>query len=654
MNNNYSVLRQLPLGDIKASGWLLEQLQRIRDGLGGHLDELEPHMIGTPYTTRETNPGWGKERKAGWGAEISGNYWNGFIELAFTSGDDNLIKKANKWISEVLANRRSDGYLGTYTDEDNMFDDYNAWGTNCGMSALLSYADATGREDVFDAVYRCMLWFCDNWAGDRKTRYGGVSIVECMMKCYYRTGDIRLLDFCKNYFDYLSRNDLFGISLEAMLEPTLYYNSNHGAGYVNHISHPALVYAGCGDEKYLHASISAYEKVKPRAIHANGGVTCESEYIAPIGSNVETEYCGFTMYNKSLADLAYITGDPHYGDDMERVVFNGAQGARKKDECAIEYLSSPNQIFATENSSYADGMHQVYAPCVPVACCPATSVRILPEFIRSIALTDGNDLFFAAYAPSVINFKALTITLDTLYPFRDTLNFKIAAAEAMKCSIYFRIPEWCTEAEIAVNGVPAGVDAEPETYVPINRVWNDGDIVTVLFPMKIRIKQVNDSDRANNFPLVFEYGPLIFSLPIPECWSPYAGHPVTPLPAGWSWYNVTPVIPVSGLDVYDDMGMRKKLISWNVAIDENIRASDIAVNWMDVNGYVWEKPMLKLRVPAYKAPYSYPPYAYKTFEPYTVKGRAYVTEKLELELVPYGCTALRITYFPRADIKLYS
>ena len=31
--------------------------------------------------------------------------------------------------------------------------------------------------------------------------------------------------------------------------------------------------------------------------------------------------------------------------------------------------------------------------------------------------------------------------------------------------------------------------------------------------------------------------------------------------------------------------------------------------------------------------------------------KQYVTDKLPLTLVPYGCTNLRITYFPIADLK---
>lgn len=648
---SYAKLTPLRLGTITPLDWLKEQLERSKEGMGGHLDELEPRMIATPYTTKETEPRWGEARKAGWGAEISGNFWNGLIGLAFTLQDPELIAKADRWVSDVLAYQREDGYLGTYTDTDDFYDDYNAWGTSCGMNALLAYYDATGRGEVLDAVYRCMLWFCSNWAGDKKTRYAGVAITSTMAACYRLTGDGRLLTFCEEYYDYLSRNDLFNESLEAMLSDTLHYNANHGSGYVYHISRPAELYAVNGRKKYLDASLKAYEKAKNKVVQKTGGVTCESEYLAPIGCNVETEYCGFAMYNKSLYHLSRITGHPVFADEMERVFFNGAQGARKKDEKAIAYLSSPNQIFATANSSYADGHHQVYAPCVPVACCPVMSVRILPEFIAGTVFSDDEkNLYFAAYAPVNACFDGMTVTLDTAYPFEEQITFRIKADNPVVKTLFFRIPGWCDSAQLSVNDMGQHVKCEPESYAALRREWKDGDAVILSLPMKVMISQVEDSDRSSLRPMAFEYGPLLFALPIPEKWNPYPGSPYTPLPEGWHWYNVTPENAESDLDVYDNMGMRKYLITYNIAADENMRENDIEVVKKEPHGYVWEKSCVRLRIPAYKAPYSYPPYPYKTFEPYCTGGKAFVTDSLTAELVPFGCTALRIAYIPRADI----
>jgi hypothetical protein len=472
-----------------------------------------------------------------------------------------------------------------------------------------------------------------------------------MATCYYYTGDDRFLAFCDDYYDYLSRNDLFSESLDAMLADTLHYNANHGAGYVYHISRPAELYAVNGQSRYLEASLKAYNKAKNKVIQKTGGVTCESEYLAPIGSNVETEYCGFAMYNKSLFHLSRITGNPVFADDMERVFFNGAQGARKKDEKAIGYLSSPNQIFATSNSSYANGQHQVYAPCVPVACCPVMSVRILPEFVAGTVFSDDDkNLYFAAYAPINAYYDGMVITLDTLYPFGEKINFQIKTKNPVIKILYFRIPEWCENAQLFINEIKQDVICEPKHYASLRREWHDGDTVTLLLPMKVKISQVDDSDRSSLRPLAFEYGPLLFALPIPEQWNPYPGSPYTTLPDGWNWFNVTPDNAESGLDVYDNMGMRKYLITYNIAADENISANEIEVIREEPKGYVWEKPCVRLRIPAYKAPYSYPPYPYKTFEPYCTGGKAFVTDNLTVELVPFGCTALRIAYIPRADI----
>ena len=44
-----ATLRKLPLGSITAKGWLREQLLRNKDGIGGHMDELEPEMVANPF-----------------------------------------------------------------------------------------------------------------------------------------------------------------------------------------------------------------------------------------------------------------------------------------------------------------------------------------------------------------------------------------------------------------------------------------------------------------------------------------------------------------------------------------------------------------------------------------------------------------------------
>jgi hypothetical protein len=643
----YNKLQTLPLGSIKAKGWVREQLLRNKDGMGGHLDELEPNMIATPYINCVTDEKWGAV-KAGWGAEISGNYWYGLIQLAFTLDDDFLKKKAEKWVNGVMANQRENGYMGTYTENDDMFDDYNAWGTHCGMKAMLAYYEATGREDVLEAVHRCLLWFCDNWKGDRKTRYAGCTLIESMSICYSYTGDDRLLKFIHEYIDFLNRNDLYLNSMNAMLSPDLVYYSHHAAGYAVTLPIYALAYMVSGNKQYLEASISGYRKASEKVVQRTGGLTCYAEYLAPISSSVETEYCAFAFFNNSLIHLSAIVGDPRYADGVERIVFNGAQGARKKDEKAIAYMTSPNQIFANSTSGYLVADMQQYAPCYPTSCCPVTSVWVIPDYVRGMGLTDdAGNLYIASYGPAEINFGTLRLTSETQYPFRDKINFTVYTDSDIDTAINFRIPLWCENAKISVNGICLNEDLKPGSYFEIKRTWKNGDVIDIHFPMKVSIVRVDDSDSYSGYPIAIEYGPLLFSLPIPEVWEAVEGRPRTPLPEGWSWWDVNPEIKYdpSG-DKYEQMGLRKYNISWNVAIDEKISPEDIQIEFTD-GGYVWENPQIKLKVPGYKALFSYPPYPKKTIDP---PSPIEVQDKVSLELVPYGCTNLRITYFPRAKV----
>ena len=71
---------------------------------------------------------------------------------------------------------------------------------------------------------------------------------------------------------------------------------------------------------------------------------------------------------------------------------------------------------------------------------------------------------------------------------------------------------------------------------------------------------------------------------------------------------------------------------------------DITIEELPENGYVWENPMIKLHTHCYKAPYMCAPYQKRTFE--TFGDYQFVTDKLPLELVPYGCTNLRMTEMP--------
>ena len=646
---DFTKLERLPLGSIRAEGFLREQMLRGKDGMAGHLFELEPKMIAEPFLKKTEVPGWTKGEMYGWGAEISGNYWMGYIQFAWTLDDEEMKRTATDWAEAVLKTQREDGYLGTYRyDDADPYDDYNAWGTTCGMRALLAYYEVTKRQDVLDAVHRCMLWFCENWSGDRKTSFSGVMLVEAMISVYRLTGDERLVRFSEEYLEYLCAHDLYHSSYRAMLSEEYHYYSQHTAGAGQLARIPAMVYAANGRKELLEASERYLDAIRRHSMQLTGGAVSASEYLGPVGSTMETEYCCYEMYDQTYALLYAITGSTKYGDRMEELFYNGAQGARKKDEKAIAYLNSPNQIFATQKSSSGVGDMQVYAPCYPVACCPVNSVAVVPEFIRSMFLCGKDGSIVAAlYGPCTMTLDGVTIREITDYPFRETVRFEIDADRAF--AFRLRIPSWSRGYAITVNGESFSAPEE-DGFAVVERAWRPGDAVEIAFCAEVEIIRVDDGDCAAKYPLAIRRGPLLYAYHIPERWKPVAGRPVTPLPEGWSWYHAYPDYePANVSDFHEEIGRRREQFTWNVALDEALKPEDVTVELLPNRGYAWSEPMIRLHTHCYKAPYLCAPYASKTFEPF---GQfQYVTERLPLVLEPYGCTNLRITYFPKADLR---
>jgi len=638
----YEKLEPLPLGAITARGWLREQLTRSRDGMGGHLDELEPQMIATPYTTRETYKGWGANTP-GWGAEISGNYWDGLVQLAWTLDDASLKAKAAKWVAETLANAEPNGYVGTYPPDRDRTEDYNASGNACGYAALLHFAEATGRADVREAVHKALVWFCTNWAGERKTRYSGVYLSLVMLDAYRLTGDRRLLDFCHEYQRYLEKKDLFQTTVRAFGSDDFEYNSNHAVAYVNDMPIPAMLFGATGERRCLDSSLRAVDKLWRNAFHVTGAQAGNDEYLSAPRVNGESEYCGFAGLVNAYSRLVSQSGEMRFGDALEDTVFNAAQGARKKDERAIQYFSAANMVYATENSSHTHMCENLFGPVHKVACCAVRSVQVLPEFVKSLAYSDrAGNLHLAAYAPAAISFRGVTFETETEYPFRDTVTYAVRAAKPVRFAVAPKRPRWCPKMTVSVNG---------EVGAALDRTWREGDVLTLRFEMPVRVERFDD--RAGTFPLVVRRGPLVFSLPIGEKWenlgngvaSVHNGHASTPLPKGWAWWRVKPVIDEKPVPLYERQGYVREMISWNIALDET--RCDVTVEELPTAGYVWEKPLVRLHLIGYKAPFAFPPYPNKTTEFY--RPLQTVTRPLPVTLVPFGCTALRITYFPRCE-----
>ena len=98
---------ELPLGSIKARGWLQEMLERQRKGATSQMDVLYPEVMGK-------RNGWLGGDGDQW---ERGPYWiDGLLPLAYLLEDDELKAKVQPWIEWTLASQQENGFFGPDRD----------------------------------------------------------------------------------------------------------------------------------------------------------------------------------------------------------------------------------------------------------------------------------------------------------------------------------------------------------------------------------------------------------------------------------------------------------------------------------------------------------------------------------------------------------
>ena len=628
---------ELPPGAIKAQGWLKEMLLRQKTGATGQLDSLYPLVMGN-------RNGWLGGDGDQW---ERGPYWiDGLLPLAYLLDDKELIAKTKPWVEWTINSQLPSGYFGPLKDYPNQpgvqRDNCQDWWPKMVMLKILKqYYSATNDQRVIKLMtnyFRYQLQELPKHPLDHWTfwaRYRGGDNLMVVYWLYNQTGDKFLLDLAelvhKQTFDYTG-----GFLNTAMLSEQ---GSIHCVNLAQGFKEPLIYYQQHPEPKYIEATNKGLADLRRYNGMAHG-LYGGDEALHGNNPTQGSELCSAVEMMFSLESMLSITGSVDYADQLEKIAFNALPTQASDDYLSRQYFQQANQVMLTRHARNFHENHGGTDLCMGLLtgypCCTSNMHQGWPKFTQNLWYVTGDQgLAALVYSPSevkayVAGGREVTFVEDTNYPFGETIRFTFTTDKAGKpvaFPLHLRIPAWCKQATISVNGKVLK-EVAGNQVVPVQRTWTSGDMVELRLPMQV----VKSRWHENSVSL--ERGPLTYALKMGEE-SRTVINDRDPIAYGSEYVEVRPTTP------------------WNyglVAVPDNqLTQTTKVITQERVATYPWNvaNAPSELRVKARRIP-SWVLYNEMAGPiPYNrINGLDSAREEEEIVLIPYGCTTLRISQFP--------
>lgn len=646
LNNRQPLLQkdyiELPLGAIRAEGWMQEQLVRMKEGMTGHLDKVYEPVMGA-------RNGW-----LGGDGDVweRGPYWiDGLLPLAYILNDEALKEKIKPWVEWTLASQKPDGYFGPDTDRtpepglqrDNARD---WWPKMVMLKVMQQYYSATEDTrvlDFFTKYFKYQLAELPKTPLGHWTFWGEQRGGDNLMMVYWLyniTGDKFLLDLGELiHRQTFNWTDIF-LNQDHLSQQHSLHCVNLGQGF----KEPVVYYQQNKDPKQIEAVESAVRQIH-NTIGLPTGLWGGDELLRFGRPTAGSELCTAVEMMYSLEEILEITGGVQWADYLERVAYNALPTQITDDYSARQYFQQFNQVQVTrewrEFSTPHEDTDVVFGVLTGYPCCTSNLHQGWPKFVQNLwYATADNGIAALVYAPSNVKAKVangieVNIQEQTNYPFEETIRFNVSFADKKVKQAFFpfhvRIPAWCEQPVLKVNGKPVQTDACSGQIARVNREWKEGDVLTLELPMKVAVSRWYDNGA------VVERGPLLYALKMDEKWVKKTMEPEKVREYGEWYYEVTSDTP------------------WNYALSSRLFDPDkIQENFIveksdKIADYPWnvENAPITIKTKAKRlnnwtvvrgsaGPISY----------FTQQGNDMGDEVETIELIPYGCTTLRVAEFP--------
>ncbi|OXU13968.1 F5/8 type C domain protein [Sedimentisphaera salicampi] len=529
-----SALIKLPIGSIEPEGWLKRKLELQAEGFHGHLMEI------SRFLKKEQNSWLSPEGKGKRGWEEVPYWLKGYLNCAYVLDDKEMIDEAMVWIEGALNSQKEDGWFGPDKKRSGVATRLSGrddlWPNAIMLFCLQDYYDVSGDERVIELMRNYFKYLAkvpeDKYLLGYWPKMRGGDLLYSIYWLYNRTGEKWLLDLAEKNHRRTARWD----------EDVVNW---HNVNIAQAFGEGATYWLQSHDKSDLLSAYNNWQKVRDIYGQMPGGMFASDENCREGHDDPRqcVETCGMVEEMLSDETLMAITGDTVWADRCEDVAFNSLPAALTAEMDGIRYLTAVNHVISDDeehNPGIQNGGPMFHMNPHRHRCCQHNFGHGWPYFAQHLwYASPDNGIAAVFYTDSKVTAKVgkageeFIIKQTTKYPFDEKVYFKIASGKPTEFPVYLRIPGWCSNPEVMVNGEEYAFSGQDDGgFVKISRKWQKGDSFQINLPMKITVRKWTK----NHGSVSVNRGPITFSLKIKENkfrsggtdkWPAYEIHPAS-------------------------------------------------------------------------------------------------------------------------------
>jgi DUF1680 family protein len=507
-------------------------------------DEASPAIaLFCPEHTRNNHEG-------DWYGEHAGKWLCAAARAVQRTGDATLTANLRRVADYLVSVQEADGYLGTYAPERRFMcrqgagprtwdgapgqRTWDIWVHSYLILGLLETGKALSHPAYVAAARKIgdLCWQTLTEGGINITALGnhhGLSatvLLDPAVELYLTTREAKYLELARLILKQASESTALELLPQALAGTDAAFIATGKAYQLSwNLVGLAKLHRATGEPSYLEAVQRVWESIRQHHLTLGGGpwggvghrsreVFNPPTVFSPYGY-VET--CSTFSWIQLNRELLTLTGEAKYADEIEKSAYNDLLGAQSPGGDNWCYYSFPNgrRVFTTY-----------------WRCCKSSGPWALEELPPlAYSLTANGNIALNLYGPgqAVLSTPhAGSVELDqiTRYPFDGTIRITVKPERSARYAILLRIPAWAEGASVQINDTPLSGPLTPNSYVPVERLWQDGDVITLQLPMPPKLhRQVNRNVQESRAPdgspvsqevLRFDYvaitrGPLVYS-----------------------------------------------------------------------------------------------------------------------------------------------